>query len=241
MIPHGTPSGYSYHKCKCDICATAKKQRDREYYLANAEKRKAKARQYYAENQVKAAASQKRYREENAEVLKAKSAEYTKANSARLTAKSAQWAKDNPERYKQQRANYRKAHKEELRQKSLDRYYSIMATNPERIRKLRRDYAKTPYGRAIYYSAQNLRRRGAPYTPEAIEWMASIDWATTFCTYCEDALAVEIDHIVPMTKGGTGERINLTPVCRSCNARKGDMYLAEFLGFVEPERISVNA
>lgn len=241
MIPHGTHSGYSYHKCKCDICVAAKKQRDREYYLANTERRKAKARQYYADNQAKAAASQKRYREENAETIKAKKAEYAKANSARLIAKSAQWAKDNPERRKEQAAKYRESHREERREYDLARYHSIMATNPERIRKLRRDYAKTPYGRAIYYSAQNLRRRGAPYSQEAIEWIASVDWENTLCTYCEDTLAVEIDHIVPITKGGTGERINLTPVCRSCNARKGDMYLAEFLGFVEPERTLIHA
>lgn len=31
-IPHGTSSGYSYWKCRCDECVSAKKARDRDYY-----------------------------------------------------------------------------------------------------------------------------------------------------------------------------------------------------------------
>lgn len=140
-------------------------------------------------------------------------------------------------RNKESTQRYKDANRDKIRKSSLDRYYSIMASDPERIRKLRRDYAKTPYGRAIYYSAQNRRRRDVPYSQEAIDWIASIDWDTETCTYCETAPATEIDHILPITKGGTGDRENLTPVCRPCNARKGNRYLADFLGFVEPERI----
>ncbi len=132
---------------------------------------------------------------------------------------------------------WKDANREQVREASRIRYYEIMLTDPEHIRKLRRDYAKTPYGRVLYRQAQELRRRGTPYTQESLEWIASIDWSTEICTYCEDAPATEIDHILPIAKGGTGERENLTPVCRTCNARKGNLYLAEFFGFVEPERI----
>lgn len=236
MIPHGTPSGFSYHKCRCDVCVTGKKQRDREYYLANAEKRKEKARAYYEANKNRVAENSKKYREENAEAIKAQKAKYAKENSERLTAKTAQWAKNNPERRKEQMANYRDTHRQELRDASNARYRRLMETDPESVRKQRRDYAKTPKGRAIYYSAQNLRRRGVPYTEEAIAWIASIDWSTELCTYCP-SLATEIDHILPITKGGDGSRENLTPCCRSCNASKGNRYLADFLGFVEPERM----
>lgn len=201
-IPHGTLSGFSYHKCRCDECRAAKIATDRAYYLANRERIKARqlAKYVHAAPRVLLTAEEKR---------------------ARKLARQA---------------IYREQNRDQINQASLDRYYSIMASDPERIRKLRRDYAKTPYGRAIYQSAQHNRRRECPYTQESIDWIASIDWPTETCTYC-DAPAVEIDHIVPITKGGTGERENLTPCCRSCNARKGNLYLAEFLGFVEPERM----
>lgn len=204
--------------------------------MANQDKIRAKVKEYQTSNVDKVKASQKEYREKNAEIVKAKKAQYAKENSARLVAKAAQWAKDNPERRKEQMAEYRVKHKLEIKEYDAKRFQRRMETDPESVRKQRRDYAKTPKGRAIYYSAQNLRRRGVPYTDEAIAWIASIDWSTELCTYCS-APATEIDHILPITKGGDGSRENLTPCCRSCNASKGNRYLADFLGFVEPERM----
>lgn len=236
MIPHGTHSGFSYHKCRCDVCVSAKKLRDREYYLANAEKKKLQAKAYYEANKDKVAETTRKYREENAEAIRLKKAKYAKTNSARIVAKVSEWQKANPERVKEMQASYRNSHRTELRASSNARYANQMATNPEAVRKQRREYAKTPRGRAIYYSAQNRRRRGVPYTQESIEWIASIDWSTEICTYCS-APATEIDHILPITKGGDGSKDNLTPSCRSCNASKGNRYLADFLGFVEPERM----
>lgn len=239
-IPHGTLSGYSYHKCRCDQCVVAKKAKDRAYYLANTEARKAKAREYYASNKDKAKETGKRYREAHRDEHKAYMAEYAKKNSSRLVAKSAEWVKNNPERRKKQQAKYRMDHKEQIAAYNRQRFQNLMATDPERIRKQARDWAKTPRGRASYMSAQNRRRRDTPYTKEALEWMVGIDWSTELCTYCPEP-ATEIDHILPITRGGDGSRDNLTPCCRSCNARKGNRYLADFLGFVEPERMAVYA
>lgn len=47
------------------------------------------------------------------------------------------------------------------------------------------------------------------------------------CTYCP-ALATTIDHVVPVALGGTSHEGNLTPACRTCNARKNDSLLAEW-------------
>lgn len=239
MIPHGTVSGYKHHGCRCDLCVSNKKKVDREYYLANRERKMAQAKAYYEANKEVIAEKSKQYREENAEAIKAQKAKYAKENSARLTAKAIKWVKENPDRYKEATARYRDSHREELRASANARYAHLMATDPERVRKQRREYAKTPTGRAYYYSQQNKRRRGTPYTKESRDWIASLDRTKESCTYCGIVPALEIDHIVPINKGGTGERHNLTPVCRTCNARKGNLYLAEFLGFVEPERICV--
>ncbi len=204
--------------------------------MANKERIKARANGYYHNNAEAVAEAGKAYRAKNAEAIKAKKADYSKANSAKIVAKVDKWAKDNPERRKEQTAKYRDEHRLEIRAAANARYARLMATDPEAIRKQRRDYAKTPKGRAIWYSAQNKRRRGVPYTAESIEWIASIDWSTELCTYCQSP-ATEIDHILPITKGGDGSRQNLTPCCRTCNSRKGNRYLADFLGFVEPERM----
>lgn len=44
------------------------------------------------------------------------------------------------------------------------------------------------------------------------------------CVECERwgrvAAATEVDHIVPLSEGGTNERENLQPLCHECHSRK---------------------
>ena len=50
------------------------------------------------------------------------------------------------------------------------------------------------------------------------------DRANGLCEYCQSAqrmiIVLEIDHILPLSKGGKTELNNLCAVCRSCNAFK---------------------
>lgn len=52
------------------------------------------------------------------------------------------------------------------------------------------------------------------------------------CVYCGHPLTVETmetDHIVPKSKGGTGEYLNKVCACGACNARKADLDIRGFL------------
>ena len=50
------------------------------------------------------------------------------------------------------------------------------------------------------------------------------------CAYCSgEHTRLEIDHIVPKSKGGTNRVSNLTIVCRTCNIKKANHSLEEFL------------
>lgn len=40
------------------------------------------------------------------------------------------------------------------------------------------------------------------------------------CVYC-GRVADSLDHVVPVSKGGTNDAENLVPSCRSCNSSKG--------------------
>lgn len=42
------------------------------------------------------------------------------------------------------------------------------------------------------------------------------------CSDCPASLDLTIDHIRPLSRGGTNDPTNLRLLCRSCNSRKGD-------------------
>lgn len=224
-IPHGTPSGYSWHKCRCDECVGAKRAKDREYYERNREARKAKAQEWAAANREKRIAQQRQYREANAEQIKARKRRYNQEHADENRARAAAWQQANPERASELKAQYRERHRAEIRARSLARYYQLMAENPEKVRAWRRNWAKTKKGILANRAARSARR-GAAYTAEALEWIAKLE--DPLCIYC-GRFATEIDHLVPITRGGTGELSNLATACRRCNARKNDMTYEEFL------------
>ena len=41
------------------------------------------------------------------------------------------------------------------------------------------------------------------------------------CKYCGSTLNLEIDHIIPISKGGKSEYNNLQTLCHRCNVNKG--------------------
>lgn len=50
------------------------------------------------------------------------------------------------------------------------------------------------------------------------------------CAYCgKSDVPLQIEHIVPKSKGGTNRISNLTIACDSCNKKKGALFIQEFL------------
>jgi hypothetical protein len=55
------------------------------------------------------------------------------------------------------------------------------------------------------------------------------------CVYCGSLEALEPDHIVPRSKGGTDDVSNLVTACHACNTLKNDKSVDEFIS-IHPER-----
>lgn len=53
------------------------------------------------------------------------------------------------------------------------------------------------------------------------------------CAYCGDPIVTQVDHVLPLSRGGTDDRGNLTPACKTCNMEKGDFTPEEYRAWRE--------
>lgn len=56
------------------------------------------------------------------------------------------------------------------------------------------------------------------------------------CLWCGDMERLEMDHIVPRSRGGPTELSNLQPLCQRCNGKKG-CEVIDFRSSNDPNRI----
>lgn len=91
------------------------------------------------------------------------------------------------------------------------------ANDPEKVKK-----------RAKIYAEQK-KLAGGNFTKNDIEKIRSRLFDC--CSYCGTQLGGfgEIDHMLPISKGGTNDPSNLTLACRSCNRDKNNKTSAEFI------------
>lgn len=133
--------------------------------------------------------------------------------------------------------------KEKIRQKALGR--KVSETTKVKIREARAKQVVTPAmkealishrrwidGRTLdpaYVSwSKNRwhhRRRNAEGAHTYEEWEAIKLLYKHTCPSClrkEPEIKLSVDHIVPLTKGGTNNIDNVQPLCRNCNSKKSN-------------------
>jgi len=130
---------------------------------------------------------------------------------ARRRANKFYWAhKDNPEFQEKVRQIY-------------ERYYE---KNYDSLR-LRNNTATSKYGKTEkgkrgakqykYYLRNN--KSGKINWGEVEKKLKALNYK---CQICGTKENITIDHIIPLSKGGTNEINNLQPLCKSCNSRKSN-------------------
>jgi len=68
---------------------------------------------------------------------------------------------------------------------------------------------------------------GGSYT--AAEWREKVALFANLCAYCGEARPLQVEHKIPISRGGTNDITNIVPACGGCNQRKGRKTAAEFL------------
>lgn len=88
----------------------------------------------------------------------------------------------------------------------------------------KRERAKHADAYRLYGRVNAAKRRRAPgsYTPADVK--RQYDAQRGKCYYCRNAVGDQyhVDHVIPVTRGGTHDPSNLVIACPSCNRHKND-------------------
>ena len=204
---------------KADTAAYRKKYPERlrankaRFYEEHREEIAAWQSAYRAAHPEKIRARKRAYRETHKEKLRAKHRAYWEENKEDLVAYRHAWYLENCEHVKTRTTAYRREHRDEY--------------NESRAR-----WRQTPKGRVSIRTSKLNRRSqtGKPATSEAVEEVLA-EYGN-ICPYCNQPIGEgNIDHIVPLSGGGTSERSNLVYCCARCNKSKGSKSLLEFVNY----------
>jgi len=152
---------------------------------------------------------------------------YYQANKDKIIAKSLDYARAHKEEIAAWHRVYYVANKEKIKEKSRRWYIE----HKERSAASRRAYSQTPHGRAVRQASRARRRMLPDMSYITATTMQEVQEASNgICPYCGEPFENgHIDHIIPVSKGGTNDRKNLTYCCAHCNLVKHNKLLEDWL------------
>lgn len=86
----------------------------------------------------------------------------------------------------------------------------------------KKKYSKTEKGKEKIRELKYIRRNKNAGKLDLQAWNDKLEILDYKCQYCGTRERITIDHIIPLTKGGTNHIDNLQPLCHSCNSSKGN-------------------
>jgi 5-methylcytosine-specific restriction endonuclease McrA len=156
------------------------------------------------------------------------------AERARSLAKQQRLKRDDPARLKRYQDNYRSrrrqkereryaANLEQSRAKGRAKASRYRATHPKPRRRVPMDRESALAAHALNEHKRRAIKRAATIEPISRAWWQALKIAYgSRCAYCGvKRQRLEMDHIIPLARGGAHARDNIVPTCRRCNARKG--------------------
>lgn len=219
------PSGrYSVWRCRCD-CGNMHVISSRSFGKTKScgcLKRETTSRIMTTHGMTAASAS----REDRLAYLR----EYEKTRTAQSTKSSYKWREENRERYETSVKKYRADNREKL-----SKYRSEhRKKNPEHHNKVRKLWYQKNKGRSNAWCARRraLTNKVVCKNAKAVEaFYKDAKHRKSFtCAYCEKVFTEQpdVDHIIPLSRGGPHDVENLCLACERCNTSKKDKLLSEW-------------
>jgi 5-methylcytosine-specific restriction endonuclease McrA len=204
--------------------ATAKR---RAWVENNREKSRAAKRAYYANTSDKQKKTQKKIREKKKEQYKSARSARHNANPEIRREIDARYYRKNRERILSYLNGYREENKKLI--SAAGRIYR--EKNLDKIRARMKEYYQN--NKEIYYAAVHRRKARLANCEGSFTYddVRALLIAQEFkCVYCKADIIKKytVDHIMPISKGGSNWPSNLQMLCKSCNCKKKDKLPEEF-------------
>ena len=160
-------------------------------------------------------ASAKRWRLNNPEKYREYMRSWRIKNKVKKAAMDRAWYEANKDRKKEYDRAYGKAN----RVKINERNKRWRAANPDKVKVFKRRWVENhPIETRLYCHARRTKTQGVKIVKEEIE-----NWDSRICRICNEFIddAFDIDHKIPLSRGGEHEVSNLQLTHRFCNRSKG--------------------
>lgn len=209
FIANPCPEGHiAQRQTKCGGCCECARIKCLARYHANSALGKERQKEWRAKNLEYDKARARQWKKDNPEKDIAAKKAWTERNKEHLRAKKREWSRANAEKLNEQRR----------------------AKPEERRERLRAWLSAHPGMGAIYARKRRARTRavGGTHTVADIDEIYAAQSGR--CAYCRKPLngRFRVDHIVPVSTGGSNDRKNLQVTCQPCNNRKYNKRPEEF-------------
>lgn len=221
---HRNSDGLNEH---CKTCRSAARKLAYQNSPEQREKDKARAAKWLAENQERARQNKRDYHQTHRDEISKKGKEWREANPEKKQEADRRYREENGEKIRARVRDYAREHSQEI----VKRVADWKKQNPDKVRINSKRYRQNhqEQGR-VNVTNRQARLANAEGFHNADDIQEIFEHQNGLCFYCKKELVeYDVDHFIPIIKGGSNSKENLVIACPHCNRSKGKKLPQDFM------------